>query len=222
MVMRSTWGALAAGIGLALASTFVTAQMRPLTPEEIECGTMLAQGRVPPMDYRTDRRMLQVVENAHFPPRVEQLVKPMFSHFGADLNYTLHAFPNHHRALVTMVRLGEREKTDLPKELGYTIDCFFRRAIRFTPDDVIVRMLYGQYLDKKGRRDDAIQQIRAADSYAGTEPLTQVNLGLLYLQLGEHQRALEKAHAAAGMGLDISVLQAQLQAAGRWRESTAP
>jgi tetratricopeptide (TPR) repeat protein len=170
------------------------------------------------MDYRTDRRMLEVVEMGHFQPRVEQLVKPMFRYFGADLNYTLYAFPNHHRALVTMVRLGEREKTDTPTELGHSIDCFFRRAIRFVPDDVIVRMLYAQYLLKKTRREEAVGQLEVAESFAGKEPMTYFNLGLLYVEMGQFEKAVGLAHRADALGVDIGVLKSRLQQVGHWRE----
>ena len=34
------------------------------------------------------------------------------------------------------------------------LDCYFQRAIRFRPDDVVVRMLFASYLLKDGRRTD--------------------------------------------------------------------
>lgn len=198
-----------------------TARLAEITSEEIECGSMLARDRVPPMDYRTNRKMLGVVEQYHFTPMVEQLIKPMFQYFGSDLNYTLHAYPNHHRALATMIRLGEKEKTDLPQHLGYTIDCFFRRAIRFVPDDVIVRMLYAQYLNKKGRRDDAFRQLDYVNLNAGDNPLTRYNLGLLYFEVGAFDKAVEQAQLSAAMGIERMELKDKLVATGHWREAVA-
>lgn len=196
----------------------IRAQPSALSLEEIECGQMVVPRRVPPMDYRTDRRMLLTVEHAHFPSHVENLIRPVFTTFGSDIDYTLHAYPNHHRALVTLVRLGEREQTDKPKEMAYTIDCFFRRAIRFVPQDTVVRMLYAQYLIKKLRRDDALRHLDFVQSIAGDNAFTHYNLGLVYLQAAAHDKALEQAHRARVLGMEKAELKDRLTAEGRWRE----
>jgi len=212
-------------LGLALVLTLAPlaafSQEQALTQEEILCGTLRARMRVPPHDYRTDRSMLQVVEKAHFPPATEHLIKPRFIHFGSDLDYTLYAFPNHHRALVTMVKLGEREKTDQPKGLSFTVDCGFRRAIRFVPDDLVVRMLYAQYLGKQERREDALAQLSYVDASAGDDPVTRNNLGLLYLELKEYDKAREQAWRSADTGLPRLNLKEKLVAAGQWRDPPA-
>lgn len=191
------------------------------TAGEIECGPLTAPARVAPHDYRKDRRLLQVVEGAHFRPATEQLIKPRFLHFGGDLDYTLFAFPNHHRALVTMVKLGEREKTDRPEGLSFTVECGFKRAIRFVPDDVIVRMLYAQYLNKHQRSDEAMQQLAYVDSVAGDIEMTRRNLGLLYVELKAYDKAREQAWRSGISEGSTNPLKAQLEAAGEWREPPA-
>lgn len=47
---------------------------------------------------------LHLVEIAHFTPEVEHLVRGKSGAIYGDLDYTLRAFPNHHRALWSMVR----------------------------------------------------------------------------------------------------------------------
>src|SRR5678816_4417104 len=56
-----------------------------------------------PFDYRTDRTgtTLSIVEDNHFTPAVEQLISGITSSVGGEIDYTLRAFPNHHRALLS-------------------------------------------------------------------------------------------------------------------------
>ena len=114
---------------------------RSTREEDRECGPLVSPkvDRLPPKDYRTDRAWLGMVENQHFPPDVENLVKPLLSTFGAAIAYTLHGYPNHVRALATLERLTEREKDRSTQGADYSLDCYYRRAIRFVPDDLLVR-----------------------------------------------------------------------------------
>ena len=194
---------------------------RPKTPEELECGTMVVAKRVEPMDYRTDRKLLATVEGGHFQQQVEDLIQPMFNSFGADLDYTLHAYPNHHRALLTLIRLGEREKTDQPKDSRYTIDCYLRRAIRWRSDDLIARMIYAQYLIKKSRLPDAKAQLDYAATQAGDTPFTHYNRGLSYFDMKAYDLALEQAHLAASLGMENEGLKNKLVGVGQWHEPVA-
>ena len=69
-----------------------------------------------PFDYRTvPEQPKRLVEGAHFTPVVESLIRGnTASGPGGDIDYTLRAMPNHHRALLATVRLGEIEKTGKP------------------------------------------------------------------------------------------------------------
>ena len=49
--------------------------------------------------------------------------------------YTLNVFPNHHRALMALIKLAKKEKTNRPRDMGYTVECRFDRAERFAPND---------------------------------------------------------------------------------------
>ena len=102
--------------------------------------------------FRTDKDKLPIVLGAHFTPEVESLVRGKTNVTpGAAIDYTLRAIPNHPNALLSMMRLGEREKTSQPRGTRYTMECWFERAIRFRPDDQIVRMIYTTYLTKNNR-----------------------------------------------------------------------
>lgn len=188
--------------------------------EERECGSLLPETayEVPPHDYRaTDpgtRAMLAGVTSVHLPPDVEALRKLHVGSFGGSASYTLLAFPNHVRALSMLIRLGEREKSEQPVGAKFTIDCFFRRALRFVPDDLVVRMLYVTYLQKKGRIDAAMTQLAAVDEMAGDSPMTRRNLGLLYLGLKRADLAAAQLSKADSTDAAMVDLRNKLVAAG--------
>ncbi|MEO3691062.1 tetratricopeptide repeat protein [Roseateles paludis] len=182
--------------------------------EERECGPLVSTDTqlLPPKDYRTDRAWLSMVEGQHFPPEVENLVKPKLSTFGAAIAYTLHGYPNHVRALATLERLTEREKTDQPKGAQYSLDCYYRRAIRFVPNDLLVRMMYAMYLHKRGKVDLARSQAEFVDESAGNDPLTRNNLGLVFLQLNLPERAREQLGKADAEDPAMQALRRRLAA----------
>ena len=174
-----------------------------------------------PYDYRSDRDKLPIVEIAHFTPEVEALIRGLSGHIGGDIDYTLRAFPNHHRALLTMMRLGERMKTVQPPAAKYTIDCYFQRAVRFKPDDTTTRMLFANYLHKNGRSAEANQQMEQTLALAGENPFTHYNAGLVYLDLKNYEKALHQAHTAYALGFTRPELREALKKAGKWVEPPA-
>ena len=165
-----------------------------------------------------DKR-LHVVEEHHFTPNVESLVKGNSSAFvSVELSFVLRAFPNHHRALLSIIRLGEKEKTDNPKSSQYSIPCWLERAVHFAPHDRIARMIYAGWLGKRGKKTEAVQQLETAERLAEGNAFTLYNIGLVYLELGLHEPALVKAHQAQALGFQRSGLADALKAAGKWRE----
>jgi len=176
----------------------------------------------PSGDYlkQEDKGKIAYSGGAHFTPQVEALIRGQSNEaIGADINFMLIAFPNHHRALVAMMRLGEKEKTPQPKGARYPIDCYFDRAIRFRRDDAVARMLYATYLSKNGRQAEAGAQLEAAAKTALDNPFTQYNVGLIYLEMKDYDRALEQAHKAYGLGFPRPELRDRLKSAGHWREA---
>lgn len=183
------------------------------------CGQL--QNAYGPYDYRTDRDKLPIVEGAHFTLEVEALVRGLTGYLGGDIDYTLRAFPNHHRALLAMMRYGERTKTAQPPSARYTVDCYFQRAVRFKPDDTTARMLFATYLHKNGRTADANQQLEQTLALAGDNAFTHYNAGLVYLDFKNYPKALQQAHTAFALGFTRSELREALKAAGKWVEPPA-
>lgn len=165
-----------------------------------------------------DRKNLAVVENYHFTPNVERLVRGASGALGADISYTLEHFPNHHRALSAISRLALRDRNRKPHGARYTVDCFFDRALRYRPDDARVRSLYGSYLLAQGQVDNALEQLEHSARLEPENPTSHYNLGLLYLKKKDYDKARASAQKAYSMGFPLPGLKNKLSAAGEWRE----
>ena len=96
---------------------------------------------------------------------------------------------------------------------------FFDRAIQFKPNDVIVRMVYGDYLLKAGKTDEATKQLRIAVDLEPENPTINYNLGLLYLKQKNYEQAKTYAKKAYELGFPLPGLRNQLKQAGKWDDS---
>jgi tetratricopeptide (TPR) repeat protein len=145
---------------------------------------------------------------------VEQLNKGNSSvHIDGDLDYTLRAFPNHHKALVSLVRYylqGERDYSVPPPE------CYLQRALKFRPQDGVVWMVYGVYLHRLGRYQTALDYYKKAVELMPQSSEAHYDLGLLYIDLKQYDQAIEHAHKAYALGFPLPGLRNQLKKAGRW------
>lgn len=205
----------------ALANDVTPADPPPSTPLPRAVGLCGSLGNAyGPFDYRTDKNKLQVVESFHFTPSVEHLQQGKSGSLGADLDYTLRAFPNHHRALYAMMRLADRSPAGQPRGAQYPVECYFERAIRFRPDDAQVHVLYGFYLIGRKRTEDARKQFETAEKLEPTDPQVLYNLGLGYADLKDYDKSLAYAHKAYKAGVRFGGLRERLQQAGRWREAS--
>jgi tetratricopeptide (TPR) repeat protein len=177
-----------------------------------------------PFDYRTERgEKLRMVEGAHFLPYIEALVRGKTSTTpGPDIDYTLRAFPNNHRALMAMMRLGEKEKTPQPLGSRYSVECWFERAILFRPNDTTVRMIFSSYLSKNKRVPEAVAQLEQATAIAENNPFTHYNIGLVYFDMKIYNQALAQAHRAMELGFKRTELRDLLEKAGQWQEPSTP
>jgi tetratricopeptide (TPR) repeat protein len=187
-----------------------------------------------PFDYRKDHYVaspgdsqpwsekLSLVERGHFTVVVQQLTRGESAALpGLDLDYTLRAFPNHHRALATVLKAWERSKTPSPVGLPRPAECYFERAIRFRPNDNISRLLYASFLIKASRRPEAITHLTYVEQNAGDNAFTHFNLGMVYADAAMSEEALRHAHKALALGFAQRDLITRLQAAGHWREPSA-
>lgn len=214
-------------IVLLLLCPYQSAHSETLSPE---CGALRVQGRFGPYDYRADRyipestykshtALLGIVEGAHFTPEVEALIRGKTSSYpGPDMSYTLHAFPNHHRALIAMSTLGERSKNPKPLGSAYTVECWFQRALNFAPNDHIARLIFANYLSRNTRKNEAEQQLAFVASLEDNSAFTLNNIGLIYFELDLYDKAEIFAQKAYALGLKSPTLKEQLKRVGKWSE----
>lgn len=175
------------------------------------------------LDYREGKtRWLNEVESVHFTPLVENLIRGQTAALGGDIGYTLSHSPNHHRALIAMMRLGEKLKTPQPYGSEYSVECWFERALRFRPDDNVARQIYATYLIKNRREPEAIKQLEVATQAAGDNAFTHYNIGLIYFDIKKYDRALTQAHTAYDLGFGRPELRERLKSVGKWTEPVEP
>jgi tetratricopeptide (TPR) repeat protein len=175
-----------------------------------------------PFDYRKRTEYpneFNLVESAHFPPDVENLIIGNSSTLGGDIDYTLRAIPNHHRALASLAKLGLRHKATKVAGLKWSVECYFNRGMRFQPDDAGVRSVYGSYLYKLGRIDEAIEHLSEAVRLDPENGTAHYNLGLLYLQKKNYVKARIYGKKAESLGFPLAGLKSKLTELGRWESA---
>ncbi len=183
------------------------------------CGSL--ENHYGPYDYRTATKQgLAIVEKVHFTKKVESLAGGNTSMTaGGDLNYTLKVFPNHHRGLMTVIKLAEKEKKSIPRDMEYSVPCWFDRAERFQPDDAMVKAIHGIYLIRSNKPAEGEEKLKAALELAGDNANIYYNLGLAYVDLKAYDKALESAHKAYEMGFPLPGLRNILKRLGKWHDA---
>ena len=210
----------AAGIAVSAGLSLTALPALAASPgQSSACGSLATH--YGPYDYRTDRDKLKVVEQRHFTAPIEMLVRDRVKSISGELSYTLHAFPNHHRALLALVRYGQRERSLQPVKLPYPIDCYFDRAMRFRPDDTVVRVIFARHLSLTNRRSAAVEQLDQTVPLAKDNALSHYNLGLAYFEIDQFDKALTQAHRALALGYESPALKDVLSAKGHWADPPA-
>jgi len=176
-----------------------------------------------PYDYINPmhrQKYLPIVEEFHFNANVRNLVHGQSDTLYGDLQYVLYAFPNHHPALNAMVRLYRRNHNSLPgSPPGTTPDKFFIRAIKFSPQDAVAYMLYGIYMHKMGRLDEAEKLYLKALEIAPDMAEINYNIGLLYTEKKDYKKASRYGQKAYSLHYPLPGLRDKLIRAGVWNEA---
>lgn len=186
------------------------------------CGELYGVG-YGPFDYLerySFQGELKIVEAHHFTYEVENLIRGKSGNLGGDLDYTLRAWPNHHRALVSLSKLSVRDKSTRIQGLKWPVECYFDRAIRFNSTDAKVRSIYGGYLSHRGRTKEAIEQLEIAVKLEPDNVTALYNLGLMYFKQKQYKKANDYAQKAYGFDFPLQGLKNKLIKAGKWQEFT--
>ena len=199
----------------ALALALAIHAAAPALADEVTCGSL--RNAYGPIDYRkANPASLQLVEGAHFTQEVESLKAGSTSYLGGDLDYTLRAFPNHPRALASMMALQFKAKTNRPQGTKWPVACYFDRAVRFAPDDGKVRTILGVYLMRLNQTAQAMEQFKVAEQLGEDSGNLHYNLGLAYFDVSDFPNAVEQAKKAYALGFTLPGLKNKLVRAGKW------
>ncbi|PCI70457.1 MAG: hypothetical protein COB26_02905 [Piscirickettsiaceae bacterium] len=177
-----------------------------------------------PFDYNNRRSIpsthLYLVEMAHFTPSVENLIRGNAGTLVSDIDYTLRAWPNHHRALNSI----SRYKLLFPKKRKVLspVECYFQRAINFSPDDATTRMLFGAYLHKKKHLKAARKQYDKAIELSSKNPIIRYNFGLLLFEQKEYSLAQQQAVIAYDANFPLNGLKNKLKRVKFWPPKAMP
>jgi tetratricopeptide (TPR) repeat protein len=174
-----------------------------------------------PYDFRRRAEFTQnfyLVEMAHFTDDVRNGIKGTTGTVGGDLDYTLRAIPNHHVALNTLVTLALRDRGVQVPGMRYPVECWFNRALRFTPDDAGVYAIYGSYLFSLGKTDKAAELFKQGAALDPDDATINYNLGLVYLKQRDYAQARAHAKKAYAAGFPLPGLKNKLAEAGQWED----
>ncbi|MDJ0710563.1 MAG: hypothetical protein QNJ14_09245 [Woeseiaceae bacterium] len=184
-----------------------------------------------PLDYTSDQdkygfgegrwNKLALVEDNHFNADVEMLKGGIMGPLPQDIHYTLMHFPNHYRALHSMAKwhLANPNPDDEEcqcVEWVLPAECYFTRAITFTPEDPVLYYILGIYLHSAG------ELARSLDAYGDALKLGadfaeyHYNYGLLLVDMKDYEGAREQATLAYTKGAPFPGLRNKLERLGEW------
>jgi tetratricopeptide (TPR) repeat protein len=170
------------------------------------------------LDYRaTPADVIDFVEVRHFTNEVERLVKGEKGTVASDIAYTLGVFPNHPRALRAAAELTRRNGGTMPRDLVYSLVCWFDRALAYRPDDPQVRILWAQELIRSKQPTQALEQVQTAEMLAQGNPSIHYNVALLYFDLKQYDKSMANAKIAYEQGFNLPGLRDKLTKAGQWK-----
>lgn len=184
----------------------------------VSCESLGKRQGYGPYDYMYRERysqQLRLVEGAHFTPNVEYLIKgEKNAHPDGDLDYTLRAWPNHHRALNSAITLRLRkDKIYFQNTHRSPAECYLQRALRFSPKDAVSYMLYGILLQRLSYYDEAYEKYRRAEDLQPENLNIKYNLGLLLVDMGRMKEAKHYAEQVYARKFPLPGLQRRLELA---------
>lgn len=175
-----------------------------------------------PYDYLQRNQLakkLRLVEGAHFDSRVEALTggaKGKGSNPLPDLDYTLRAFPNHHRALNTAIR-HDLTKAEPTYNTSFSpAECYLQRAVNFSPKDATAHMLYAILLHRTNNYTSALEEYETAKKLEPHNTQIIYNMSLLLVDLKRYEEARSNAVDIYARGFPLQGLKNQLKDAGYW------
>lgn len=176
-----------------------------------------------PYDYTKagNRSKFPIVEDNHLTENVQYHIRGESGTVPGDLDYTLRAIPNHHVALLSMIRyqvkLNKRMLSN-PKPLLNSPECYLQRAIYFSPKDAFSISLYAYYLKEINKPEKAADLYEKALAIDPNNSKILYSYSLLLISVKKHEKALEFAKKAYEHGNPPPGLKNKLINLGVWRQ----
>ena len=183
-----------------------------------------------PFDYTSrggeNAKNLEIVEAHHFTPAVENLVGGADSGgIVGDLDYTLRAWPNHHRALLSLIKyqINMDSKANIDSKaakskLPTPPECYLQRAIQYSPSDIVPYSLYGYFLRKIGHIEDAVKFYEKAMALDPENEKVAYSYSLVLIDLKHYDEAVKFAKIAYHHGKAPKGLKEMLIKLGVWKD----
>jgi len=171
---------------------------------------------------------VKLVTNVHLVPKMASLetgnTGSGIEGFLWDVDYTLRRIPNHPKALDMISRYALRHDEIIKQIRPWagtwkrTVECYFDRALRLTPNQPVVEMLYGMHLHRTGKFDEALKHYKISETIQPDSAELKYNMGLLYFELKDYVLSAEYAKKAYAGGYPLPGLRDKLIKAGKWPE----
>ena len=108
-------------------------------------------------------------------------------------------------------------KVPRPANATYApIECYFQKAIAFSPNDYRVMQLYSNYLTKKNHPKMAESVYKRALKINNAPLDINYALGILYVEMNELDKAVEQAKIVYDRGFKKTKLARKLKKVNRW------
>lgn len=173
-----------------------------------------------PFDYSNSEHRTQklpIVEHYHFTDEVRALRRGKSGSIIGDINYTLTAFPNHIKALESLVNYEKILRVDKVKNsLETPVECYFMRAINFAPDDAVVIAYYAIYLKDNQKYEQAEKFYNSAIKLAPDKMAIRNSFGIFLAKQRKYNQALEQAKVIYEAGFPQQKLKQLLIEAKAW------
>jgi hypothetical protein len=145
-----------------------------------------------------------------------------FENAAAEFDFGLRAVPNWPDALKAVIDLDAKKrlhnrKTLYPLRSSYPPpECYLQRALVFRPKHMQSHLLFGVYLHQLRLFEKAAAEYLVAEKLDPDNAEVQYNLGLVYFELRDYEKASRYAQLAYSHGYPLPGLQIKLEKIGKW------
>ncbi|MCW8886635.1 MAG: hypothetical protein OQK12_15520 [Motiliproteus sp.] len=157
------------------------------------------------------RGPLNLVEKAHFTIAEARLIprhNGNIRHMLSDIDYTVRAFPNHHRALYSLIQY--KLKYDKKFSMETPAECYIFRAINFKKKDPILYLLQGILLHRFKNYKESLIYYKKSESLGNKSAELFYNMGLAYYKIKKIEDAKKYAKKAKSLNYPLTSLYQKL------------